>query len=147
MSDAFLSNFMRAAQQLTRAERCVAINNEKAILDSVNVSAEVLASERFSDLLKRTTEEAIATDDAVITNNLIQDADQAPQTNVHLHDLRMIVAIPVAEEGVIYLDQPIRQGVFERDMIAKLMDMARSLIDEDNTELDSDALVALYQDL
>jgi hypothetical protein len=147
MSNGFLSNFMRAAQTVTRAERCVAIDIQKSVLDRINVSDDVLANERFGKLLHNSVEEAITTAEAVITNNLITDPEQAPQTNVHLHDLRMVVAIPLAEHGAVYLDQHIRQGVFERNMIEKLTVLGRTLIAEGKTDLSSDDFVALYRKL
>jgi hypothetical protein len=146
MSDSFLSNFMRAAQTITRAERCLALDADKIIQDRLNVSDELLATERFTDLLYRSVDEALESSDAVITNNLIQDPQDAPNTNVHLHDLRMILALPLAEHGAIYLDQQIRQGVFERDMVAKLANLGQKLVAENKTNLDSEAIVALYQE-
>ena len=147
MSNGFLSNFMRAAQAVTRAERCVALDKDKAVLDRINVSDDVLENERFGKLLHNSVEEAITTAEAVITNNLITDPEQAPQTNVHLHDLRMVVAIPLADYGAVYLDQHIRQGVFERNMIEKLTVLGRTLIAEDKMNLSSEDFVALYRKL
>ena len=135
MSVEFLTNFMRFAQATTRAERSMALDLELNIHDRMNVDDALLNEEEFADLLRNAIDEAINTDDVVITNNLITDPEDAPKTNVHLHELRMVVAIPVPGHGAVYLDQRIRQGVFPRDLVEKLNEFGRYLVDNDKTNL------------
>lgn len=146
MSVEFLINLMQFAQATTRAGRCMALGLDMTIHERINVDDALLEKDDFTGLLQRAVAEAISTDDIVITNNLITDPDDAPKTNVHLHELRMVIAIPIPEIGVIYLDQRIRQGVFRREMVERLNEFGRYLIANDKTNLDLSEFEALYQE-
>ena len=144
MSVEFLTNFMRFAQATTRAERSMALDLELNIHDRINVDDALLDEDGFSDLLRTAVDEAINNDDVVITNNLITDPEDAPKTNMHLHELRMVVAIPVPGHGAVYLDQRIRQGVFPRDLVEKLNEFGRYLVDNDKTDLSASEYTDLF---
>lgn len=147
MSSGFLTNFLRAAYSITNAERGMAFDADMNILDRINVDDALLQKEEFSDTLESAVARAMGEDVAVITNNLIRSAEEAPNTNVHLHDLRMVVAIPIGDFGVAYLDQHIRNGVFEREVIDKLTALGRYVIENDQTDLDDEALIELFDEL
>lgn len=146
MSVEFLTNFMRFAQAITRAERSMALDLDLNIHDRVNVDDDLLNEEDFADLLRNAVDEAINSDDVVITNNLITDPQDAPQTNVHLHQLRMVVAIPLPGHGAIYLDQRIRQGIFPRELVEKLNEFGRYLVDNDKIDLSQSEITDLFKE-
>jgi hypothetical protein len=143
----FLNNFMRAAYTITEAERCIAFDNNMMMQDRLNINDEELQKQSFSDLISAWVEQAIEAGEPIIANNLITDPSEAPKTNVHLKDLRMVVAIPVAGHGAIYLDQPIRKGVFERDMVNKITQLAHDLVKSGNTDLSEDDMTDMYKEL
>lgn len=146
MSVAFLTNFMRFVQEKTNAERLMVLDLDRKIQDRINVDDTLLHKEDFADLLHNSVDEAINTDDIVITNNLITDPEDAPKTNLHLHDLRMVVAIPIRGHGAIYLDKRIRQGIFPRELVENLNDFGRYLVENDQINLSPAEFGNLYTD-
>lgn len=147
MSAEFLTNFMRAARSITKAQRSLAIDADINIQDKLNVEDSLLHSQEFNEMLQSTVAAAIEDNTAIISNNLIKNADDAPNTNVHLHDLRMVVAIPLGSIGAVYLDQHIRNGVFERTVIDKLTELGRYVIENEKTDLSDEALIELFNEM
>lgn len=147
MNDAFLDNFMQAAQAITGAERCIAFDKALTVQTSHNIDAALLTDESFITAVKAAAQDAIDQRQAIITNNLITDPEDAPNTNIHLTDLRMVVTLPVPGRGAIYFDQHIRQGVFERETVDKLALMAKRAIATGQTDMTRDELVAFYETL
>lgn len=143
----FLNNFMRAAYAITEAERCIAFDSNLMMQDRLNINDEELQKQSFADLVSAWIEQAMETQKAIIANNLITDPSEAPKTNVHLKDLRMVVAIPVEGYGAIYLDQPIRKGVFERDVVDKITQLAHNIVQSGNTDLSEDDMTDMYNEL
>jgi len=143
MSDTFVSNFMRAAVYVTGMERALAVNTELDILDSVNLREEDIQSERFTGV--EAIQRAFNSEQYVITNNLKLDPAEAPTTNTNFSDLRVVVALPLAGHGAIYLDQPLRNGMVPRENVEKLMALAGHVIQQNKIELDASELVAIYE--
>ena len=143
----FLTNFMRAARNITEAERCIAFDSDMNMQDYLNIDAAELNKKSFSDLVSAWVEQAIEGQKAIIANNLITDPSEAPKTNVHLKDLRMIVAIPIDGYGAIYLDQPIRRGVFERGTVEKIAELAHRLSQSGDTDLSEEEMTEMYAEL
>lgn len=141
----FLPVFMRAAKEITRAKRSIALDADMNVIDRINVDDTVLSSESFNELLISSVQSALQQQKAVITNNMITDPSQAPQTNVHLKDLRMVVTIPVSGHGAIYLDQPIRDGVFERSMIDKLHNLAEEVIASGEADITDEDFLGRFE--
>jgi len=73
MNDAFLDNFMQAAQAITGAERCIAFDQELTVQTSHNIDAALLTDESFITAVKAAAQDAIDQRQAVITNNLNTD--------------------------------------------------------------------------
>ncbi|MEM9951255.1 MAG: hypothetical protein AAF846_06640 [Chloroflexota bacterium] len=144
MDATFLTNFMRFVQSKTKAERSMAFDLEMTIHDRVNLDDDELNKPDFADVLQTAIDEAINTDDYVITNNLLTPED-APKTNIHLHKLRMMVAIPLAGHGAIYIDQQIRQGVFPRDLVERITEFGHYVVENDKTDLSPAEYDALFQ--
>lgn len=147
MSAEFLTNFMRAAHSITKAQRSLAIDADIKIQDKLDVEDSLLQSPEFTEMLQSTVTAAIEDNTAIISNNLIKNADDAPNTNVHLHDLRMVVAIPLGTIGAVYLDQHIRNGVFERAVIDKLTELGRYVIANDQMDLSDEGLIELFNEM
>lgn len=147
MIEVFLSNFMQTVREVTRAERCLAVDPDFTVYDRHNVTDEILQSATFSELVVSAVTDALQQGEAIITNNLIKDSSEIPNTNIHLADLRMVVAIPVGKLGAVYIDQHIRHGVFQREVIDKLTQLANQMIAQNQLELTPEQLFALYEAL
>lgn len=147
MSAEFLANFMCAARSITKAQRSLALDADLNVQDRVDIEDTLLNSEEFSEMLSSLVTTAIADNAAVISNNLIKNPDEAPNTNIHLHDLRMVVAIPLGTLGAVYLDQHIRNGVFERDVIDKLTALGQYVLENKKTNLSDEELISLFKEM
>jgi hypothetical protein len=147
MSEVFLSSFMRTVREVTRAERCLAVDQAFSVCDRHNVPDDILESSAFSELVIAVVTDALQHGEAIITNNLIRESSEMPNTNIHLTDLRMVVVIPVGKLGAIYIDQHIRHGVFQREVIEKLAHLAEQIIAGNQLELTPEQQLALYEAL
>lgn len=147
MSETFLENLMFAAKKITHAERCLVVNNDMEVLNAVNLEQQVIESEAFGTFALECVREAINTGKPVITNNIITDPSEAPTTNTNFANLRVVVAVPVAGHGAIYLDQHIRNGIIPKQMIDRLMGLVEQLLNtkqETHTEAE---IIEMYQQL
>lgn len=147
MSDSILSAVMRVAKDITRAERGMSVNSELTVVDLEDLPSDALEDDSFQDVALKSLSQAMETNQAVLTNNIITDPAQAPITNTNFTDLRVIVTIPVQGEGAIYLDQHIRNGMFQRDTIDKLNRMVAHVLGLDDPPSDPDDLRKIYDDL
>ena len=147
MSAEFLANFMRAARSITKAQRSLALDIDVNVQDRVDIEDSLLNTKEFKEMLNSIVTTALTDDTAVISNNLIKDPHDAPNTNVHLHDLRMVVAIPLGSLGAVYLDQHIRNGVFERNVIDQLAEFGRYVIENEQMDLSAEAYVNLFNEM
>jgi hypothetical protein len=143
MNKVFLSNFLQVAYQQTRAERALAVDGDLSIIATINLSQADLLSERFNGI--EIIRAALDDGQPVISNNIIMDPSEAPNTNTSFADLRLVVAIPIQEYGAIYLDQPLRKGVISREAVRRLHALAEQVVDSDQMEMDEAALTALYE--
>ncbi len=145
MSESFVSNFMRAAVYLTGMERALAVNADIEIVDSVNLQQADIESERFTGV--EAIQRAHDSGQYVITNNLKIDPDTAPTTNTNFSDLRVVVALPLADYGAVYLDQPLRNGMVPKEIVEKLMALAEQVIQQQRTDLSPSDLVAMFEQI
>lgn len=145
MSIGFLNNFMQFAYTVTDSERGIALDIDKTIHERLNVTDALLSEEAFSELLYSSINDAITTNDIVIANNLM-NPDEAPETNVHIHKLRMVVALPLQGYGAIYLDKRLREGVFSRDLVERLIVFFRYIVENDKTDLTASEFIALFEE-
>lgn len=144
MSDTFLSNLMRAAHQITGATRCLAIDTDITILDTIGIDDDERKDPNFIAIVEASVKDAIAKGESVLSNNLITSPEQAPHTNTHLSGLRVILALPVQEYGAIYLDQSVRDGVFDRETIDQLTSLIAHLLNGGKLDLADGDIAALY---
>ena len=97
---------MRAACSITEAERGISFDTKMTlhISSSMLRTADLEQAEfhRIKSNHGLNSGDLIA-NKAVIANNLITDPSEAPKTNVHLKDLRMVVAIPIAGAMVRFI--------------------------------------------
>ncbi|GAB4523248.1 MAG: hypothetical protein OHK0046_36710 [Anaerolineae bacterium] len=147
MDASFLQNFMRAAQKITHAERCLVVDVNLNIVEVVNVDESTLQSPEFIDFAMQCLREAWETGDPILTNNVVTNPSDAPTTNTNFANLRVIVAMPIAGHGVIYLDQHIRNGVMPKQMIDRLMSLAGYLMSHDMEGLSPAEMAQTYQQL
>lgn len=148
MSDSILSVVMRVAKEITNAERGMSVTSDLTVIDIENITTDMLQDDSFQEIALRSLSQAIESNQSVLTNNIITDPAQAPVTNTNFTDLRVIVAIPVEGEGAVYLDQHIRNGMFQRDTIDKLNRMVAEAVDRDDLSLLDDVqLRQIYDDL
>ncbi|MBL8165013.1 MAG: hypothetical protein JNJ61_23725 [Anaerolineae bacterium] len=145
MSADFLSNFMRAALSISGAERGVACDVEPSIVDLYNIEQSDVLSDKFPGL--EIVRQALATGEPILTNNAVNDLSQAPVTNTNYSNLRVIVVIPLAPIGAIYLDQLIRKGIFPKEMVARLGELGAYAISNGLLNASDSELVALYENV
>lgn len=145
MSQEFLAHFLKAALEITQAERGFAVDESLDVQALINLDEAVLQSPDFADLAFQALQNAIRQRETVLTNNVITDPAQAPITNTNFSDLRVIVAIPAIGIGAIYLDQHIRNGIIPREQIEKLRELASRLIGTNHVDMSDDEMVALFQ--
>lgn len=147
MSDSFLSTFMQVAKQITHAERCMSVTPDLSVVEIHNLDADILQSDEFQEIATKCLSKAIETNVAVLTNNIITDPSQAPVTNTNFSDLRVIVAIPVKGSGAIYLDQHIRNGMFQRETIERLNRLASQVVASGDDLPNAEELHKIYEQM
>ena len=147
MHEQFLQNLLQAARQVTQAERGMAVNQDLDVLKAINLEQSVMQSSDFSELANNCLRQAIETGEAVITNNVITDPSEAPTTNTNFADLRVIIALPVAESGAVYLDKPIRDGVIPKKTTEKLMDLVNYSLANGREDSSDSELVEIFEQL
>lgn len=148
MSDTLLPNFMRAAYNITAADRAIAVDNEFMIVDIENIELGEAQSENFPGNI--CIREAIQNGQTIITDSISLkiDPQNAPKTNQIFPTLRAIVVIPMPQHGVVYLDQRIRSGIIiPKDMVTKLADLANQITQEKKSGLTVDDIIALYKQM
>ena len=145
MSTSFLKEWMMMAQRVSGAACACAATADLRICAMSGLDETALKSTSFTNFVTETLSSALQQGQPIFTNNLIRDADEAPTTNTHLSEMRFVVAIPLADLGAIYLDQPVRVGVISRQMVQKLHAFGlRALADEAMLNASSTALEALF---
>ena len=133
MSTELLSDFMHLVLDITGAERGMAVDADMQVCAVANIDESALQSAQFNDLAVQTLSDAMARNEAIITNNIITDPAEAPTTNTSFSNLRVVVAIPLPQTGAIYVDQHIRNGVIARDAIEKLKQLAQQVTTHEQT--------------
>lgn len=148
MSETFLTNFLQAAQAITKAERGMAVDSNLEILATLNLSDAELDESSFSECAEKTLNQALDSNEAIITNNLIVDPANAPDTNTNLANLRFVVAIPLSDIGAIYLDQRIKTGILiSQEIVQNLMRLAKHIRERKLEASTPDEMVSMYQQI
>lgn len=147
MSDGFVFEFLRAAQELTNTERGLAADRDLKTVGTVGISDAALEDENFNDVVTTWLSRAIDSGDTVITNNVITDDDDGPSTNTSFANLRVGFAMPISTMGAIYCDQLLRVGLIEREVIDRVKMVLDLLVKEQRFTATYDEIIALYQDV
>mgnify|MGYP001071809620 CR=1 FL=1 len=145
MSIQFLSEFMRFATSVTRADRGMVIDMNRDVVDKVNMDNASLQNKQFGELLGVALDEAEETGNLVTANNLIHP-DDAPETNTHLGQLRLIFVMPFPSMGFVYIDQHVRNGIIKQDLAERIIALGRGCVEENKLELTADELADLFAD-
>jgi hypothetical protein len=145
MSTILLSSFMHLALQKTRAERALVADNELAIVDMINLEQADIMSDSFLGI--ETIRQALDSGEPIVTNNAVTSVSNAPLTNTNFSNLRVVVVIPVADYGAVYLDQPIRNGIIPKDTIDRLMAVSQHVAQNGQVDLNEAELGELYQQI
>ena len=144
MDTNFLENLLEAVIEITDAERGLAVSEDLAIQKVNNVEITSLESESFMEFANETMQQAIDAQNAIVTNNIITDISDAPTTNTNFSDLRVIVALPIKNQGAVYVDQHIRNGVIPKGMTDKLMQTVRKITTSGDLTLTKDQIIAIF---
>ena len=145
MSADFLKNFMQVTEKITEADRFMAIDRDGNIIDTINLTADLINSPDFADVANISIGKCFETGKFLITNNIITDPSEAPKTNTQFSDLRVVVVIPVGDMGAIYLDQPIRYGVIPRETVENLVKLVDNVQSNDQYDMSTEAMESLYE--
>jgi hypothetical protein len=138
--------FLNAAMEIGACDRGMAVDDEMNILDSINLNDETRQSPRFNLLMSVAVRRSLDTNEAIITNNVVTSAAEAPLTNTSFSDLRMVVAIPLEGIGAIYMDKPVKQGIIPRQMVDTLYEVGQDVIKSDPPiEADKDEFITRYK--
>lgn len=144
MSDSLLLNLMHFAQKVTEAERCMAARSDLSILGAINLDEQTYENPEFRKITVPVLEQALKDQHVVLANNTITDPTLAPTTNTSYSNMRIIVAIPVIQIGVIYLDRQIRHGIIERNLLDRLHRLSSEAAHQMDSSMDTEALQKLF---
>lgn len=143
----FLQQLLTFACRVAGAERGFVADSSLEVVGLHQLDIKTLQSERFSALAATVMQQATQSGEVVITNNVITDPSQAPTTNTSFSDLCMVVAIPLASWGMLYLERPIKHGIIARDIAERVMHFALHLLQSKQYILDQDTLMARFEDM
>ncbi|MEQ8672819.1 MAG: hypothetical protein RLP44_26390 [Aggregatilineales bacterium] len=147
MDNNFLENLLTAVIEITDAERGLAVSEDLTVQRINNIDETVLDSSEFMDFANSCMQQALDTQNAVVTNNIITDISDAPTTNTNFSNLRVIVALPIKGHGAIYVDQHIRNGVISKEVTDKVMQLVNRLLDDQQLHFTAEQIVRLYHKL
>ena len=147
MDKNFLENLLVAVVQITDAERGLAVSEDLTVQRVTNVDDAMLDSAEFMNFANACMQQALDTQDAVVTNNIITDISDAPTTNTNFSNLRVIVALPIKDHGAIYVDQHIRNGVISKEVTDKVMRLVNRLLDDQQLHFTAEQIITLYRKL
>lgn len=147
MPHKFLTRFLRVAQQVTDADRAMTVDTHMQVVDQLNLDDVAMNETGFREFADPLLRQALTDRQAVVTNNIITDPSQAPKTNASFANLRVVVVMPVRDQGAVYLDQPVSKGVIERDAIDRLSQMLNRLQGDELETITEEEMVARYNKL
>lgn len=143
----FMENFLSATHSITRADRGLAVDANLNVLARIKVDEALLDDPIFNRCAMTTLQEVINTGKSLITNNMIIDPADAPNTNTNLANLRFVVGIPVGSSA-IYLDQRIRTGILiSREIVDNLVRLANYLQEHNLENSTVEEICGYYESL
>lgn len=143
MSDKLLTNLMHFALRVTGAKRGMALDTATRVVAFEGLTEEDIAKPGFTgfdNVIKAYTTNG----KPYLTNNMVLDPAEAPTTNTMFTDLRLVVVFPLAHLGAIYIDQPIRDGVLEPDMLDQVQRFVVTWASQQQPEQSVDDMVTRF---
>lgn len=147
MEHNFLLTVYAAILDITHAERAMAADEDLRILQMLKIKESDLQEARFGAVVQDALRRAMHERAPMVTNNIITDPSEAPDTNTNFADLRVIVALPVAGYGVVYLDQHIRYGMIPHGTVDRIMRLIEQVLPVPHDHLTAEDLIRLYQQM
>lgn len=141
-----LEEFITFVLQVTQAERCLIVDESLRARASRHFDAATLGSDAFLNLASQVLGHAIETGHPVITNNVIINPDEAPTTNTSFADLRIVVGLPIPQVGALYMDRMVKRGVFDRELLERLIRFSSAVLTGDSA-LSADDMARQFQAL
>jgi hypothetical protein len=144
MSETFMLNLMRVAQEVTKAERAFAVDTGLAVVGTINIAPEHVETAYLKGIKK-----ALGDGEPIITDNYTMSIDptRAPKTNQSYPELRAVIIIPVVNYGAVCLDQKLRGGIITKEKVDRLMRLAVEVVQHQQTELSEAELSNRYKQL
>lgn len=144
MSETFLLNLMRVAQEVTKAERAFAVDTGLTVLGTINFTPEHIEPAYLKGIKK-----ALGDGEPVITDNYTMSIDptRAPKTNQSYPELRAVIIIPIVNYGAVCLDQKLRGGIITKEKVDRLMRLAVQIVQQDQIEISEAELNNRYKQL
>lgn len=143
MNHNFPKAFMHFTVQLTGVERAMAVAPDGTVLDAHGLTEAMINGETFTGF--QNIQQAIDSGEAPhVTNNTILDPEAAPNTNTNFANLRVVVVFPLGDEGFVYVDQHVRHGVIEQDVLERLQQFADNWLAAGKTGISAEEMAAQY---
>lgn len=147
MSVTFLTNLLHIAQEVTEADRGFSVNADLKVQDHINISEDEITSDLFTGVALDQIRQAISTNKTLITNNIITDISEAPNTNTNFANLRIVVVLPVEKIGAIYIDQSVRSGIIKRDIVERIEKMIKHFHGRDLKDVTKEEMRIVYDQI
>lgn len=140
-----LRHLLEATVQITGAERGLAVDANHAVVHALNFEQEVTADAEFWGFVVQAFEQAAQAGQPMLTNNVITDPNLAPTTNTNFSNLRVVLVMPVQNQGYLYIDQPIKRGAFTREQIERLTHVIAQIDPANHNAITQQDIVSLYE--
>lgn len=128
MSVTFLTNLLHIAREVTESDRGFSVDTDLKVHEHINISEETITTELLKGVARDQLSQAMFTNKTLITNNIITDITEAPNTNTNFSNLRIVVVLPVEKVGAVYIDQSVRSGIIKRDIVERLEKMIKHFL-------------------
>ena len=144
MSNTLLLNFMRVAHDVTKAERAFAVDQNLTVIGTLNIAPEEIEAPYLTYV-----RQVMSSDKPIITDNYTMtiDPSKAPVTNQSFPKLRFVVMLPVPGYGAVCLDQTLRGGVTSKDKVDRLGKTVHHVLNQQDTDVNEDYLMSIYNSL
>ena len=145
MSETFLSNLMRVAYEIIKADRAFIVDPRLTVLGTINIQPENIEATYLKAM-----KQVIESKKPLITDSvtLAIPPSQAPKTNQSFPQLRAVVFIPVDGHGAVCLDWKLRTAdLLTRQNLNRLMTASAQLVEQGRTNVSEDEILQLYKEL
>ncbi len=145
MSETFLSNLMRVAYEIIKADRAFIVDPRLTVLGTINIQQEHIDASYLKAMKQVIEEKKPLITDSV---TLAIPPSQAPKTNQSFPQLRAVVFIPVDGHGAVGLDWRLRTAdLLTRQNLERLMNVIAQLVEKQRADVSEDQILKLYKQL